>query len=62
MKYLKITKSRFLLYLLILIGSIYSLFNGGFFDMTMYHKLGLILLLLILLVTLILSFFNNKDN
>jgi len=60
MKYLKITKSRFLLYLLILIESIYSLFNGGFFDMTMYHKLGLILLLLIISVTLISSFFNNK--
>ena len=60
MKYLKITKSRFLLYLLILIESIYSLFNGGFFDMTMYHKLGLILLLLIISVTLIFSFFNNK--
>ena len=61
MKYLKITKPRFLLYLLIFFGSIYSLFNGGFFDMTMYHKLGLILLILIILVTLILSFFNNKD-
>jgi len=60
MKYLKITKSRFLFYLLILIGSIYSLFNGGFFEMTMYHKLGLILLLLIISVTLIFSFFNNK--
>ena len=60
MKYLKITKSRFLFYLLILIGSIYSLFNGGFFEMTMYHKLGLILLLLIISVTLISSFFNNK--
>ena len=55
MKYLKITKIRFLLYLFIFIGSIYSVFNGGFYGMAMYHKLGLILLLIVLLITLTIS-------
>ena len=55
MKYLKITKIRFLLYLFIFIGSIYSVFNGGFYVMSMYHKLGLILLLIVLLITLTIS-------
>jgi hypothetical protein len=49
------TKHRFLLYLFLLVGSIYSIFNGGLSNMTIYHKLGLILVLLIISTILIFS-------
>lgn len=55
MKSLKLTKYRFLLYLFLLIGSIYSLIKNGFSDMNLYHKFGLIIVLLFILILLIFS-------